>query len=160
MFGETHVQDITRVIQLAVAPVFLLTAMGSFLAVFSNRLARIVDRSRALESRLAALSPSEQGAAAVERRVLELRARVVRWAIILATTAALFVCLLIASAFLGFILQADSSQAVAVLFIAAMAALTGALAFFLREVLLAIGTLGFSLLPPFGRRREPGSPGA
>jgi hypothetical protein len=160
MFGETHVQDITRVIQLAVAPVFLLTAMGSFLAVFSNRLARIVDRSRALESRLAALSPSEQAAAAAERRVLELRARVVRWAIILATTAALFVCLLIASAFLGFILRADSSRAVAVLFIAAMAALTGALAFFLREVLLAIGTLGFSLLPHLGRRREPEGPGA
>ncbi len=160
MFGETHVQDITRVIQLAVAPVFLLTAMGSFLAVFSNRLARIVDRSRALESRLAALSPSEQGAAAAERRVLELRSRVVRWAIILATTAALFVCLLIASAFLGFILRADSSRVVAVLFIAAMAALTGALAFFLREVLLAIGALGFTLMPIFGRRREPGDPGA
>lgn len=159
MFGETHVQDIARVIQLAVAPVFLLTAMGAFLAVFSNRLARIVDRSRALESRLAALSPSEQAAAAAERRVLELRSRVVRWAIILATTAALFVCLLIASAFVGFILRTDSSRVVAVLFIAAMAALTGALTFFLREVLLAIGMLGFSFVPRMGRR-EPGGPGA
>jgi len=157
---ETHVQDITRVIQLAVAPVFLLMATGSFLAVFSNRLARIVDRSRALESRLAGLAPSEQAAAASERRILELRARVVRLAIILATTAALFVCLLIASAFLGFIMRADFSQVVAVLFIAAMAALTGALAFFLREVLLAIGALGFSFPPHFGRRREPEGPEA
>ena len=79
----------------------------------------------------------------------------VRWAIILATTAGLFVCLLIASAFLGFILRADFSRAVALLFVGAMAALTGALAFFLREVLLAIGALGYSLLPHFGRRREP-----
>ncbi|HEY6104717.1 MAG TPA: DUF2721 domain-containing protein [Anaeromyxobacteraceae bacterium] len=160
MFGETHVQDITRVIQLAVAPVFLLTAMGSFLAVFSSRLARIVDRSRALESRLAAASPSEKASMSFERRILELRARVVRWAIILAIAAALFVCLLIASAFLGFIMRADFSRVVAVLFIGAMAALTGALAFFLREVLLAIGTLGFPFLPHFGRRREPGGPGA
>ncbi len=160
MFGETHVQDITRVIQLAVAPVFLLTAMGAFLAVFSSRLARIVDRSRALDGRLATASPSEQASLASERRVLELRARVVRWAIIFATAAALFVCLLIASAFLGFIMRADSSRVVAVLFIAAMAALTGALTFFLREVLLAIGALGFSLVPRFGRRREPGGPAA
>ena len=160
MFGETHVQDITRVIQLAVAPVFLLTAVGSFLGVFANRLARIVDRSRALDSRLAALPPSEQGAVAAERRVLELRARVVRGAIILATTAGLFVCLLIASAFLGFIMRADFGLALAVLFIGAMAALTGALAFFLREVLLAIGALGFPFLPHFGRRREPGGPAA
>lgn len=152
---ETHVQDITRVIQLAVAPVFLLTAMGSFLGVFANRLARIVDRSRALDGRLATASPSERETLASERRVLELRARVVRGAIILATTAALFVCLLIAAAFLGFIMRADFSRAVAVLFIGAMAALTGALAFFLREVLLAIGALGFALLPGFGRKREP-----
>jgi hypothetical protein len=154
---ETHVQDITRVIQLAVAPVFLLTAVGSLLGVFANRLARIVDRSRALESRHASLGPAEQRAAAAERRVLEMRARVVRWAIILATTAALQVCLLIAFAFLGFILKSDFSRVVAALFIGAMAALTGALACFLREVLLAIGALGYSLLP-FVRRREPGEP--
>jgi hypothetical protein len=153
------ISDISHVIQVAVAPVFLLMAVGSFLAVFSNRLARIVDRSRALDSRLAAASPSEQASMASERRVLELRARVVRGAIILATAAGLFVCLLIASAFLGFILRADFALAVALLFIAAMAALTGALAFFLREVLLAIGALGFSLLPRFGRRREPEEPG-
>ncbi|HYQ81671.1 MAG TPA: DUF2721 domain-containing protein [Anaeromyxobacteraceae bacterium] len=154
---ETHVQDITRVIQLAVAPVFLLTAVGSFLAVFSNRLARIVDRSRALEARLPGMGPAEQRAASSERRILELRARVVRLAIILAITAALFVCLLIAFAFLGFILRTDFSRVLAALFIGAMAALTGALASFLREVLLAIGALGYSLLP-FGRRREPSEP--
>ena len=155
---ETHLQDITRVIQLAVAPVFLLMAVGSFLAVFSNRLARIVDRSRALESRSAALAPAEQEAAASEKRILELRARLVRLAIILATTAALLVCLVIALAFLGFMLRVDFSKVLAALFIGAMAALTGALASFLREVLLAIGALGLTLLP-FRRRREPSEPG-
>ncbi len=158
MFGESHVQDITRVIQLAVAPVFLLTAMGSFLAVFSNRLARIVDHSRVLDNRLANLGPSEREELEAERRTLDRRRAVVRWAIIFATTAALLVCLLIASAFLGFILRADVSRVVALLFIGAMAALTGALTFFLREVLLAIGMLGF--VTPFGRRREPGGPRA
>ncbi len=160
MFGESHVQDITRVIQLAVAPVFLLTAMGSFLAVFANRLARIVDRSRTLESRLADPAAPAREALESEHRILEQRRGVVRLAIIFATAAALLVCLLIASAFLGFILRADFSRVVAVLFIGAMAALTGALAFFLREVLLAIGTHGFPLLPPFPRRREPGDPRA
>ncbi len=154
MFGESHVQDITRVIQLAVAPVFLLTAMGSFLAVFSNRLARIVDHSRALDGRLASVGPPEREELEAERRTLDRRRGMVRWAIIFATTAALLVCLLIASAFLGFILRADVSRVLALLFVGAMAALTGALAFFLREVLLAIGMLG--LVPPFGRRREPG----
>lgn len=156
MFGEAHVQDIARVIQLAVAPVFLLTAVGSLLGVFSNRLARIVDRSRAIEGRLPSLAEPERKSLAAERRTLERRARVVRLAIILATAAALLVCLLIAFAFLGFILHADFARLVAGLFIAAMAALTGALAAYLREVLLAIGALRALLPLPLGReRREP-----
>lgn len=39
---ETHISDITRVIQLAVAPVFLLTAIGTFITALNNRLARAV----------------------------------------------------------------------------------------------------------------------
>lgn len=157
MFGEVHIQDITRVIQLAVAPVFLLTAVGSLLAVFSSRLARIVDRRRAIEGRLPSLSEAERQPLAAERHTLERRARVVRLAIILATAAGLLVCLLIGFAFLGFILRADFARLVAGLFIAAMAALTGALAAYLREVLLAIGAMRALLpLPPFGREsREP-----
>ena len=41
-----HVTDITRIIQLAVAPVFLLTAIGTILSALNNRLGRIVDRRR------------------------------------------------------------------------------------------------------------------
>lgn len=40
---------VAYVIQLAVAPVFLLTGIGAILAVMTNRLARIIDRARALE---------------------------------------------------------------------------------------------------------------
>ena len=39
-----HVSDITRIIQLAVAPVFLLTAIGTILSALNNRLGRIVDK--------------------------------------------------------------------------------------------------------------------
>jgi Protein of unknown function (DUF2721) len=41
-----HLQDITHTIQLAVAPVFLLTALGTTLGVLASRLGRIVDRAR------------------------------------------------------------------------------------------------------------------
>ena len=48
---ETHINGIAQVIQLAIAPVFLLTAVGTIIGVLSNRLARIVDRTRVLEDR-------------------------------------------------------------------------------------------------------------
>ncbi len=133
---ESHVHDIARVIQVALAPAFLLTAVGSFLNVFANRLVRIVDRTRVLESRAV---PGDD--ASVELEVLQRRGQLVRWSLTLGTGAALLVSLVIGVAFLGFLLQANVSFAVAGLFVAAMAALTLALAFFLREVTLAIGSL-------------------
>ena len=44
-----HLGNIGQIIQLAIAPVFLLTGVGTNLTVLTNRLARIIDRSRALE---------------------------------------------------------------------------------------------------------------
>src|SRR3954468_18575576 len=134
---ETHVSDIARTIQLAVAPVFLLTALGTILGVFSNRLGRIVDRTRVLTERMrdaqhAQLHASMRGELAllVARRVL------VNYAITCATAAALFVCLLIAAAFFGSLLQLNVAQGLAGLFIVAMLAFIAALVFFLREVLV------------------------
>ena len=40
---------IVHAIQLAIAPVFLLTGIGAMLGVMANRLARIIDRARALD---------------------------------------------------------------------------------------------------------------
>ncbi len=116
---ESHVHDIARVIQLALAPAFLLTAVGSFLNVFANRLVRIVDRTRVLESRAV---PGDD--ASVELEVLQRRGQLVRWSLTLGTGAALLVSLVIGVAFLGFLMQANVSFAVAGLFVTAMAALT------------------------------------
>ena len=53
--------EIARLIQLAVAPVFLLSGIGAILAVMTNRLSRIIDRARILEARLDDAPPSDQG---------------------------------------------------------------------------------------------------
>src|SRR6202158_3880531 len=55
-FGP-HILNVAHVIQLAVAPVFLLSGVGVMLTVFTSRLARIVDRSRVLEERLEGAEP-------------------------------------------------------------------------------------------------------
>ena len=52
MFPQTDINHITHVITLAIAPVFLLTAVGTLIGVLANRLARIVDRIRVLEDLL------------------------------------------------------------------------------------------------------------
>src|SRR5437762_13655984 len=85
-----NVIDVTRLIQLAVAPVFLLTAVGTIIGVLSNRLGRAVDRSRTLEDRLRQLLPEGQKAARAELNLLSRRVRLVYGSIVLSVICALF----------------------------------------------------------------------
>ncbi len=138
---QSPISDVTHVIQLSIAPVFLLTAAGTLLGVFSTRLGRIVDRWRKLLERRRAVTPAQAAELGQELDLLRLRRKLVNTAITFATAAALLVCILIATAFLGSVLRWDSSHAVAGLFIAAMVAFIGALLSFLAEVLIAVGNV-------------------
>ena len=133
-----HVTDIARLIQLAVAPVFLLTAVGTIIGVLSTRLGRAVDRSRTLEDRLRQLAPEGQKHVREELGVLSRRVRLVYGAIVLAVICALFVGLLIAVAFVDAFINIDLSKFIGLLFIGAMVAFIFALLVFLREIFLAV----------------------
>lgn len=135
-----HVTDITRIIQLAVAPVFLLTAIGTILSALNNRLGRIVDRRRVIADRLRALPEGEQPANEdiQELDLLARRISLIYHAIVLAIICALFICMLVASAFLGVFVTIDIARLIGTLFILAMFALIGSLWMLLREVFLAV----------------------
>ncbi len=135
--------DVAHVIQLSIAPVFLLTALGTILGVLSTRLARIVDRARVLRDRIRALPAPEQAAMRGELRLLARRRRLVNLAITFGVAAALLVCLLIAAGFVGSFLRTNASMVIAALFVLAMVAMVGALVTFLSEILLATRGMGF-----------------
>jgi len=133
-----HVTDVARLIQLAVAPVFLLTAVGTIIGVLTTRLGRAIDRSRALEDRLRQLQPEGQKDAHEELDVLSRRVRLVYAAIVLAVLCSLFVGLLIAVAFVDAFIDVDLSKFIGLLFMAAMLAFILSLTVFLREIFLAV----------------------
>jgi hypothetical protein len=134
---DSHVFDITRTIQLAVAPVFLLTAIGTLLNALTGRLGRAVDRRRKLEELLGAFEGETHASMERELLVLAKRVKLVLWAMASAVFSALLVCVLIGTAFLGAFVALDLSRPVAALFVMAIAALTLCLLAFLREVFLA-----------------------
>lgn len=138
---DSAIAAVAHTIQLSVAPVFLLTAVGTFLGVLNTRLTRIVDRGRVLSDRMAPLPEPEREPFRDEMRILLRRRQYVNLALGSGVCAALSVCLLIALAFIGSIVRADFSRAVAVLFIFAMLSIVSALLCFLREVLLAVSRL-------------------
>lgn len=128
--------DVARAIQLALAPVFLLTGIAGLLNVMANRLSRIIDRGRALtEGTLGASLPPE--AVALEVQSLERRRHFTSVAITACTTGALLLCVVIATLFFEVLLNAPVTWLIGVLFTAATLALVIGLAYFLREVQLA-----------------------
>lgn len=142
MAVEAHVPEITAVIQLAVAPVFMLTAVGTILAALNMRLGRAVDRRRMLEARLDGSMAAEAIVAAIRDELdrVARRIRYVYFAIVFAVLAGLFVYLLIASAFLGAFVSVDLSRMIGAMFILAVLALVVCLLFLLREIFIAVGT--------------------
>lgn len=132
---------IVHAIQLAVAPVFLLTGLGALLGVMTSRLGRVIDRARLLEERWGALDEAARVATSMELAVLARRARLAGYAINLCTSAALLICIVIATLFIDVFTATDLKWLVGALFVIAMIAVIGGLISFLREVYLATHTL-------------------
>jgi hypothetical protein len=139
--AESQVVAIGHVIQLAVAPVFLLTGVGALLGVLTSRLGRIIDRARVLEERLAKATESDQAGIHAELRHLSQRARLINVAISLCTVCALLICAVIVALFVGGFLATDASVVIGVVFTGAMLALFAGLVTFLREIYLATRSL-------------------
>lgn len=140
--------SVAHVIELAVAPVFLLTAIGTMLSVMTNRLARIIDRARFLEAKLEIALPDAVPHLHNYLGTLSRRADLIGMSITLCTTTALLVCTVIALLFLGDYLRYDMSIPVAMLFIMAMLLLVLGLISFLREIFIAKASLRIGPTPP------------
>ncbi|HEX5613313.1 MAG TPA: DUF2721 domain-containing protein [Burkholderiales bacterium] len=137
---ELHVPEIASVIQLAVAPVFMLTAVGTLLNALNARLGRAVDRRRHLEDRIPSFATAEAEDARDELAQISLRIRYAYLAILFSVVSSVFVCLLIAGAFIGAFVALDFSRVIGALFVFAVVALLMALLLFLREIFLAVST--------------------
>jgi hypothetical protein len=134
---------VAHVIQLSVAPVFLMTGIGAMLSVLANRLGRIIDRARALEPLLADPHLPANEATHNELHELTRRARLINRAITLCVLSALMICAVIVGLFVSAYLAPDLTWAIAALFAAAMISLIAGLLAFLREVYIATAMLRF-----------------
>lgn len=143
MADANQLADITHTIQLAVAPVFLLSGIGTTLSVLTTRLSRIIDRARVLEARFSSLPTEEQTHATEELRTLSARGRLINRALTAGVGSALAVCLLIVSAFVGYLTNSNLGLVVAGTFIVAMSLFALSLITFLREVFLSLDSLKF-----------------
>jgi hypothetical protein len=135
---DSTITDITHVIQLAVAPVFLLTAIATLINAMNTRLSRVVDRRRVVLGRLGSEQAGPGGESDEELDQLERRGNLIYYAIFAAVLSALLVCLVVVAAFVGAMLAESLARLVAGLFVLAMLSMITGLGLFLREIYLAV----------------------
>ena len=139
---DLQTENVAKLIQLALGPVFLISGVGITLSMLTQRLARIVDRARTLEDQREATS-SEKKLATIDGdlRVIFRRARYINIAIALGTTSALLTALVVTLLFAGEFVPLGVGGAIALMFVGSMAFLSSAFLMFLLEVRIAINAL-------------------
>jgi uncharacterized membrane protein YbhN (UPF0104 family) len=144
MFFATDLNTVTHGIQLAVAPVFLLTAVAGMIGSVAGRLARIIDRARVLEDRVEA-APAGAQLTHAYKEISQLRRRgmLVNACIGLLTLCAILIGLTIMALFLGETTEMQIFQFATLLFLSGVTCFLLALLCFLTETLIATRMLKF-----------------
>ena len=124
---------IAQTIQLALAPVFVLVAIGNILNLLSSRLGRVVDRSRHLQGRHMATEGIDHDMVVAEIRLLDQRIRLITRAVSTLVMSGLAIGITVAVLFLQQLLGADLQLVAASTFVMAIVLLMSALLLFMRE---------------------------
>jgi hypothetical protein len=137
--GETGM--IAQTIQLALAPVFVLVAIGNIMNILSTRLGRVVDRSRVLQQMHADTTGAEHDAVVREIRTVDRRIAMISRAIFALVLSGLTIGLCVALLFLEELLDVNLQQVAAATFMVAIGLLMMALTLFMRETRHATAVL-------------------
>jgi hypothetical protein len=129
--NATTLESAAHVVQLALTPVFLLSAIAALLSVFATRLGRVADQTDKLSG-----DPRDADRDA-RLRVLRWRSRSLDGAVILAALGGAFTCGAVLALFLGAVGSAGAADLLFILFGGAIILAMGSLGAFVVEMLLA-----------------------
>jgi hypothetical protein len=143
--SQIHLNDLVPILQAAVSPVVLISGVGLLILSMTNRLARVVDRSRLLGAMRRGPVPEDRGRADSQLRILVRRARLLRRAIRFSVLCVLTAAILVIELFLSAYLQFDAVLPGVVLFVFCLASLIVALLSFLQDINLSLVALDLEL---------------
>jgi len=138
IFQVSSLSGLSHTIQLALAPAFLLSAMGIILNMLTGRLTRIVDRARTVEREFTPRDHPDHDHQVRELRLLDRRMRIVNNAIFLATASAVVLCTVVAVMFLAELIGFSFARTLATMFASSLLLLIASLVLFLVEVRVAV----------------------
>ena len=138
IFHISTLPGLAKDIQFALAPVFLLTGIGSILNMLTGRLSRIIDRARLIELQFTPRDDPRHAGQVRELRLLDRRIVVVNNAIFLSTASAVLLCSLVAGIFVARLIGFTFARTLSAMFALSLLLLIAALVLFLIEVRIAV----------------------
>jgi hypothetical protein len=129
------------VIQLAITPVILISGVGALMLTLTNRMGRVVDRTRTLAGEVRAAKDAERMHLESQLEILWRRAWLIRRAVMFAGTSMLLACLLVMVIFVDASIERSFGVEIVVLFAASIGSLIAALVAFLRDVVVSLHAL-------------------
>jgi hypothetical protein len=130
-----------QVVQLAITPVILLSGVGALMITLTNRMGRIVDRTRRLAEQVHGASGADRTHFESQLDIMWRRAGLVRLAVTLAGWSMLLSCFLIVVIFVDALLERKFGVEMVIIFAASVGCLIGALVSFLRDIGVSLRAL-------------------
>jgi len=127
------VSELIPILQTAIGPVILISGIGMLLLTMTNRLGRVIDRSRMLSSELKR-HPDDQPPIQAQLKILQYRAVLVQRAITLSAVGVLLAAILIITLFFTALFRLEDAWLISILFIGSMLCLIGSITAFIRDV--------------------------
>lgn len=135
------VNSLLPVIQASTTPVILISGMGLLLLTMTNRMGRLIDRTRIYAAQLREAAPAQRMQLEAQLEITWRRAKLVRSSLTLATSSMLMSAGLIIVIFAGALLKVELSSVLLVLFLAAILLLIASLVTFLRDIFISLHAL-------------------
>ncbi|KXU35343.1 hypothetical protein AXK11_06730 [Cephaloticoccus primus] len=138
---ELHSSTLLSIIQLAITPVILISGIGAFMITLTNRMARIVDRTRTLAAQVWQVQGEDRQHLVGQLAILWTRSKLIRRAVTCAGLTMLVACCLVIVIFISALLEKDLAVLMLMLFMASVLMLISALFLFLRDIYLSLRVL-------------------
>ena len=138
-------ESLLPTIQLSITPVILITGLGSLLLTMTNRMGRVVDRTRILAGQARAAGVADRGHIETQLRIMYRRAKIVRLAVTLGAASMFCSGLLVIAIFGNAVLGVNLATGILGLCVTSIVLLLGALGAFLRDIFLSLNALGLEV---------------
>jgi hypothetical protein len=147
--------EIVSVLQVAIAPVILISGVGLLLLSLTNRFGRAVDRTRQIHQQMREAAPADRVRLANQVEVIYQRARLIQRAIVLGTLSALFAAVLILTLFFAALMKWQLAALIGLFFVGCLLTLVMSLIAFIMDIRLSLNALRLELARPEGDKHPP-----